>query len=62
MANVEPLLVDFHDKYPNQDLPNPANEERKCNRDRAPKRVPVIKNLKFELTEFLLNCPSNFYR
>jgi len=28
MANVEPLLVDFHDKYPNQDLPNPANEEK----------------------------------
>lgn len=62
MANVEPFLVEFHEMYPNQDLPNPANEERKCNRNRATKRVHVIKNLKFDLTEFLLKCPSNFYR
>ena len=59
---IQPLLVEYHEQYPDARIPVPTDVERVLNNDRKPQRPKVPTDLYFNIEDLKPGFPAGFYR
>lgn len=59
MGILQPLLVEYHEKNPDANIPKPTSFEKLVNVNRVPVRPILPKNTKFDIEALKLGFPMN---